>query len=205
MIVVPDLLFSLPRLAEVYDALDPDRGDLEVYAALLAELGAQSVMDVGCGTGTLAVMLAAQGLEVVGVDPAQASLGVAVRKPDADRASWVCADATALPPVAVDAVTMTGNVAQVFVDDEDWATALQAAWRVLSPGGHLVFEIRNPDAQAWRTWTREASYRKAVISDGVVENWFEVTDVAPSFGEPEIREAPDRPGLEHVFIARKPP
>jgi hypothetical protein len=32
---------SNPRLAAVYDALDPDRSDLNIYAAIVTELGAQ--------------------------------------------------------------------------------------------------------------------------------------------------------------------
>ena len=48
-----------------------------MYAAIVDELGARSVLDVGCGTGTFALLLAARGIEVVGVDPAVASLDVA--------------------------------------------------------------------------------------------------------------------------------
>jgi hypothetical protein len=29
---VPDAIFAEPRLAEIYDPLDPDRSDLDVYA-----------------------------------------------------------------------------------------------------------------------------------------------------------------------------
>lgn len=46
-----DALFEEPRLARVYGPLDPDRDDLTVYAAIVAELGARSVLDIGCGTG----------------------------------------------------------------------------------------------------------------------------------------------------------
>jgi 2-polyprenyl-3-methyl-5-hydroxy-6-metoxy-1,4-benzoquinol methylase len=38
------------------------------------------VLDVGCGTGCLAVLLAERGLSVVGLDPAEASLEVAASK-----------------------------------------------------------------------------------------------------------------------------
>ncbi|RYP88239.1 class I SAM-dependent methyltransferase [Nocardioides guangzhouensis] len=72
-----DDLFEHPRLAQVYDALDRDRSDLDVYAAIAGELGAASVLDLGCGTGTFALLLADRGLEVTGVDPAGSSLDVA--------------------------------------------------------------------------------------------------------------------------------
>jgi SAM-dependent methyltransferase len=82
---VVDALFSLPRLAAVYDPLDPGRPDLEVYAAMAAEFGARRVLDIGCGTGTFARLLASRGLTVAGLDPALASLEIARAKPFADR------------------------------------------------------------------------------------------------------------------------
>ena len=80
MIGVPDPIFADPRLASVYDAFDGDRDDLDFYLAVADELGAGTVLDVGCGTGCLALRLAARGLRVVGVDPAEASLDVARAK-----------------------------------------------------------------------------------------------------------------------------
>jgi len=55
---VADALFEHPRLAAIYDALDADRSDLDVYLVIADELGARLVLDVGCGTGTFAVLLA---------------------------------------------------------------------------------------------------------------------------------------------------
>lgn len=78
---MPDAEFDNPRLAAIYDPLDPDRSDLDVYAAIAGEFGAHSVLDVGCGTGTFACLLAGRGIDVVAVDPAAASLEVARANP----------------------------------------------------------------------------------------------------------------------------
>lgn len=149
-----DALFEEPRLAAVYDPLDPDRSDLDVYAAVTVEFGARTVLDIGCGTGTFACLLAGRGVRVIGVDPAAASLEVARAKPGAGRVRWIQAEAADLPPLQVDLATMTGNVAQVFVTDREWGAALRSAYASLRPGGRLVFEIRDPAAQAWLEWDR---------------------------------------------------
>ena len=114
-----DAHYTEPRLAALYDPLDKDRSDLEVYAAMAAEFGARSVLDIGCGTGTLACLLASRGLSVTGLDPALASLDIARAKPFGDRVRWVHGPADALPPMQADLATMTGNVAQVFITDDD--------------------------------------------------------------------------------------
>ena len=115
-----------------------------MYAALVEELGARVVLDIGCGTGTFACMLAALGVHVIGVDPAAASLNVARRKPAADQVRWLQADPTVLPPLQVDLAIMTGNVVQVFLTDDEWAATLRSVRLVLRPGGWLVFESRDP-------------------------------------------------------------
>jgi SAM-dependent methyltransferase len=241
---MPDDIFEHPRLTAIYDALiDPDRSDLDVYVAVADELGAQGVLDVGCGTGTFALMLADRGLEVTGVDPAGGSLRVARAKDGAERVRWIHGDTTALPPLQVDLATMTGNVAQAIVDGTDWERTLQEVRAALRPGGCLVFETRDPADRAWQRWNRTESYRVAELKGvGVVESWVELTDVSEPLvslrhtwvfavdGEvvtsdstlrfrdrdelqatlkshgyrvDEIRGAPDRPGRELVFFARR--
>ncbi|GAA4957642.1 SAM-dependent methyltransferase [Nonomuraea thailandensis] len=239
-----DAIFENPRLAAIYDPLDPDRSDLDCYAAIAAELGARSVLDVGCGTGTFALLLAGRGIEVTGVDPAKASLDVARAKPGSERVRWIHGHATDVPPLAADLATITGNAAQAIVDPADWRATLAAVHAALRPGGHLVFETRDPAAKAWLGWTRERTYQ-AVDLPGVgrVEQWHDLLDVSgpmvtfrstcvfASDGEVvtshstlrfrereeveadlaaggyvlrEVRDAPDRPGKEFVFLAGRP-
>jgi SAM-dependent methyltransferase len=172
---VPDELFANPRLARIYDALDPDRTDLAAYLDLAGTLGASRVLDLGCGTGVFALLLADRGIDVVGVDPARASIDVAMAKPGGDRVRWIHGDATALPPLRVDLVTMTANVAQAIVDPGAWQQTLRRVREILGTEGFLVFETRDPAARAWETWNRAASHRVTTIPGvGAVENWVEL-------------------------------
>jgi SAM-dependent methyltransferase len=174
-----DALFAHPRLAAIYDAIDGDRADLDVYAKIVAEFGARRVLDIGCGTGTFALKLADRGLEVTGVDPAAASLDVARAKPNAERVRWIHGDARAIPRLRFDLATMTGNVAQAIVDPDDWAATLINAHQSLKPGGRLVFETRDPAFRAWREWNREATYQVTEIPGvGTVESWIDLIDVS---------------------------
>ena len=129
-----DAIFSEPRLAAIYDALDSDRSDLDVYASIVDELAARSVLDLGRGTGTFACPLANRGKEVTAVDPAVASVAVAQRKAGAECVRWLVGDAGILPALRVDLLTMTGNVAQVFVTDDEWMSTLRASFATLRPG-----------------------------------------------------------------------
>src|SRR5581483_4017075 len=173
---MPDAIFAEPKLAEIYDLLDsrPDRPDLAPYLAIADEFGARSVIDLGCGTGTLACRLAARGFEVVGIDPATASLSVAKRKAYAPLVRWITGTAAQLNGLQADLITMTGNVAQVFVTDEEWMTTLCACHDALRPDGRLVFEVRDPVREAWKGWNREQSY-KTIEAPGIgtVESWVE--------------------------------
>jgi SAM-dependent methyltransferase len=173
-----DTQFEDPRLAALYDPLDPDRSDLDVYAAIADELGARSILDVGCGTGTLACILASRGMQVTGVDPAAASLDIARSKLHASLVNWVHGDVRAVGALGVDLVTMTGNVAQVFTNDDEWLWNLRWIHGFLDPAGHLVFETRDPQRKAWLQWTKDSSYDCSRIDGtGTVESWVELVEV----------------------------
>jgi len=175
--VTVDLGYSDPRLAATYDAENSAREDVEFYVALVRELGARHVSDVGCGTGVLACDLAAAGCTVTGVDPAAAMLSIARGRPGGERVGWVHGDASALPSASADLLVMTGHVAQVFVEDADWDELLAQARRVVRPGGHLAFETRNPAGESWRGWTRDASFGTFHLPDGSsFDSWVQLTD-----------------------------
>lgn len=176
-----DRLFEHPRLASVYDALDPDRSDLDVYAEIVNELDSRRVLDVGCGTGTFALMLTEQGVDVVGLDPAGASLDIARSKSGADKVRWMHGDTTSLPAdleCGIDLAVMTANVAQAIVDEQDWARTLTVVRRCLRPGGYLVFETRRPERRGWQEWTRDQSETVTEVpGHGSIRHWVQVTGV----------------------------
>ena len=184
-----------------------------------------------------------------GVDPAGASLAVARAKPGAARVRWIHGDADALagpaedlPTGPFDLATMTANVAQAIDDPADWDITLHAVRRALRPGGHLVFETREPARRAWLDWTREATHAVTKVAGvGPIEHWTELREVtlplvtfraswifpdgelltsdstlrfrdraevqasltSHGFSVVDVRDAPDRPGRELVFLARR--
>lgn len=91
---MPDACFSHPRLARVYDPLDPDRSDLDAYIEVAEGFRSEVVLDVGCGTGALALRLVDLGICVLGIDPAAASVDIARSKVDSDLAEFVVAYAS---------------------------------------------------------------------------------------------------------------
>ncbi|NOX31364.1 MAG: class I SAM-dependent methyltransferase, partial [Actinobacteria bacterium] len=162
-----------------YDIFDSDRSDLDLYTDIVTEFDAQSVLDIGCGTGTLSCLLAGSGIDVTGVDPAKASLEVASTKKHAGLVRWIHGDATNLPAMTVDLATMTANVAQVFVTDSHWLATLRGIGQAVRPGGMVVFETRDPAKRAWERWTEANSRTSIDIPNvGVVESWVDVTDVS---------------------------
>ena len=239
---MPDAIFAHSRLAPIYDAFDGAREDLDAYLAIIEEFGADRILDIGCGTGNLAVLLAGRGHTVAGIDPAAESLEVAKSKDPTGKITWIHGDGTKAPKLNFDLAVLTGNVAQVFLTPEDWASTLGGIHDALRPEGYLVFEIRRPEYRAWEGWARAApmtldlpeigkvtqtlrvteiklpyvSFRYTyhfeadgaqVTSDSTL--WFrDRTEIETSLTEcgytiQEIREAPDRPNREYVFITKR--
>jgi len=173
------------RLVALYDRENARGADTDFYVGLAADLGARIILDLGCGTGLLTRELAVDGRQVSGVDPAPAMLAIARGQPGAERVRWVEGDAGALGTPGADLAIMTGNVAQVFLDDAAWAATLRAIHAALRPGGHLAFESRNPDDRAWERWNRAATYERFDSPNGPMESWLELLGV----GDERVRFA----------------
>ncbi len=120
------------------------------YRSLLDEPG--TVLDLATGTGRVALLLAGDGHDVVGVDSAEAMVNRAQAKADelfdeADRPSFVLGDVTELNlRRKFDLVTLSGNALQAFLADAERAATLNSVWRHLKPGGKFAFAVRFPHA-----------------------------------------------------------
>lgn len=162
-----------PRLVDLYDIENPRGADTDFYVNLAAELDARTILDLGCGTGLLTCELAVDGRRVVGIDPSPAMLRVARQRPGDDRVQWLEGVSSSMGTPGADLVVMTGNVAQVFLDDAEWIQTLNDIHAALRPGGYLAFESRNPVAREWEEWNRESSFCRYDSPHGPVECWIE--------------------------------
>ncbi len=170
--------FEDPRLVEIYDAEYVWGWDDDFFMSLLAERTAPRVLDFGCGTGRLAIAMAAAGHEVTGIDPARASLDAARRKPGAEQVRWLEGSSDVVPSRAFDAVLLTSHVAQFLISDEQWLSTLRVLRRSLVAGGRLIFDSRDPDDRRWELWNPVDSRRPVVLPSGDhIETWTEVNSV----------------------------
>lgn len=150
-------LYHDSRLAQLYDAACPWSEDREFCLNLVK--GCASVLDLGCGTGSLASAIAeTYGCEVVGVDPAQAMLDQARFHSGHDRVQWICADARSFRLGRVfDLIVMTGHAFQCLLTDAGRLQVLSTIAAHLAPLGKFIFDSRNPIAEEWLEWKPQTS------------------------------------------------
>lgn len=166
-----DRLFSDPDLAQFYDWDCPWTPDFDWFASLVEN--AESVLDLGCGTGMFTTALAARGISCVGADPAAAMLGIARARRGGERVRWIEADARRLDlGLRFDAIVMTGHVFQSLLSHDDRLAVLTSIAGHLRPDGQFFFDSRNPEAREWELWTPDATREwRAHPEFGLVERW----------------------------------
>lgn len=112
---------------------------------MLGAVAGKRVLDAGCGTGYLAIKLAALGADVVGVDLSPAMLEIARRRVDeagvrVELHVSSCADLSAIASASVDAAVSN----YVLMDVRDMHGVVRELYRVLRPGGHAVLIFSHP-------------------------------------------------------------
>ncbi|HBX23366.1 MAG TPA: class I SAM-dependent methyltransferase [Desulfotomaculum sp.] len=133
-----------------------DRIEKEVIYSYLEPWAGMKVLDVGCGTGHYTLDLAAQGLDVTGVDISRPMLEQARAK--AQHAGldiqFLEADAFQLPfnDQSFDAVIAV----TVLEFAPDLSTALRETLRVLKTGGRLVVGLIGRDSDWWRLYDEKS-------------------------------------------------
>lgn len=153
-----DSLFADPALASWYDVLCPtgERSDFGFYLPHI--MSAQSVLDVGCGTGSLLALAREAGHRgrLCGLDPGVGMLEQARRRLESD-IEWILGDleSTSWEP-EFDFAVMTGHAFQVLLEDDELRASLGAVRAALTNDGQFGFETRNPLARAWDSWSTDA-------------------------------------------------
>jgi SAM-dependent methyltransferase len=152
----PSLDWSIGEYEHTAAQLQPAA---EVVVAETAPQPGERVVDVGCGTGNGALLAAARGAQVTGVDPAARLLDVARERAAAAGldATFVAGDAAALPLPDASADLVLSVFGVIFAPDPAAAAAEMS--RVTAPGGRIVVSAWNPDGAVHRA---VAASREAV-------------------------------------------
>ena len=136
-------------------------------------------LDLACGTGTLAIMLADEGWNVVGLDVSAAMLKIARAKADnldaAGQATFVLGDmrwlwsdnlesSAALQPASFDLVTCMYDSLNYLLSEADLAACFAGVAHALRPGGLFV-----ADMNTWHFLAHDWGEHEVVEVTGFVQ------------------------------------
>lgn len=140
---------NLERAAVRFDraaVLVQETGERMLERLLLIKLQPQRILDLGCVTGLVTVGLFARYRTaiIIGLERSEAMLRLARRRaPWLRRLRALCASADAVPCADASIDLIFSNLALQAYDDLDRVFA--ECWRVLKPGGLLLFSLAGPD------------------------------------------------------------
>jgi SAM-dependent methyltransferase len=133
--------------AQAYDLEDGGYdADVPLIEQLARSLGGP-LLDIACGTGTMALRLAAQGYQVTGLDMVPEMIEWAAHKAAVQCVSvtWVVADARTFQlQQQFPFIYMLGNAFQHFLTRADHESLLARIREHLYPEGRFLFVTRNP-------------------------------------------------------------
>ena len=140
-------------LAVSYDRLTNDvdyRSTVAFYREILKREGLKprTAADLACGTGSVAAILAEQGMQVTGVDLSEEMLTVAAEKTmDMDNPPrFVRQPLQKLHlPVGVDLAVCALDSLDYITDPEDCRQAIKRVFKYLNPGGIFIFDVNTPE------------------------------------------------------------
>jgi SAM-dependent methyltransferase len=138
--------------ADVYDRWYPADPDTDAAVRRIAAVadgaaGSGRVLELGVGTGRLALPLVARGHEVVGLDASEEMLGQLAAKPGGAAVRTVHGDVghpTAWPEGPFDVVVAAFNLLFNLADADAQQALFTAAAAVLDPAGSLLVEAFLP-------------------------------------------------------------
>ncbi|MGH7704723.1 MAG: class I SAM-dependent DNA methyltransferase [Candidatus Dormibacteria bacterium] len=135
------------RIADVYDEWYGPRMDPSLTVEFLADLaGGGRVLELGIGTGRVALPLAERGLDVSGIDASVRMVEKLRAKPGGDRVSVAIGDFSEVPADGrFTLVYIAFTTFFALTRQEDQVRCMGRVADVLEPGGHFVLEAFVPD------------------------------------------------------------
>jgi len=141
------------NLAVSYDRLTNDvdyEAVVAFYRQILDAEGLQprTAVDLACGTGSVALILARQGLQVTAVDMSEDMLCIASQKGQEleNPPRFVCQKLQQLHlPRAVDLAVCALDSMDYITDPKDCEEAIRRVYKVLNPGGCFIFDVNTPE------------------------------------------------------------
>jgi ubiquinone/menaquinone biosynthesis C-methylase UbiE len=140
-------------LASSYDRLTQDvnyEAIVAFYHEILKKEGVapKSAIDLACGTGSVALLLAQRYNRVLGVDMSEEMLTVACQRAQeqGNMPTFICQKLQELRlPRAVDMAVCALDGLDYILDPADCKEAILRVYKALNPGGIFIFDVNTPE------------------------------------------------------------